>query len=178
MINLLPNSEKKKIIREARLRLLIVVLVIFFLLELVLAVVITPSYILLTSNVKTFEAKLDDITNSAAPQAAGIEKSLTSIKNQLTLLTAGTTTIDIPPSTLLSGAIGAKTAGITLNSAAYSRTSDNKVAIQLSGVAALQEDLLVFQNTLKKIVSADVKYDQGFITKKTNIDFRITISYK
>jgi hypothetical protein len=61
----------------------------------------------------------------------------------------------------------------------YAR-SDTGFSVQLSGVADRPEDLILFRKLIKddKEHVKEAKYAQSFISKKTNIDFVLTVDFK
>ena len=65
-----------------------------------------------------------------------------------------------------------------MTSFAYGHSADATL-VQVGGVARTREDLLCFQRSLKANVRFDeVRYADSFITKKTDINFQLTLKVK
>lgn len=178
MINLLPEFEKRKRLKEYRLRASVIILCSVFFLEILAAVLLAPSYYLIDTakNALTRElAAKKEVTASATEDP---QKKSTLIMSEILLLNPPLRSSDIPPSQILSEILAHKPQGISVSSFAYGRAGTGASA-QLSGVSETREDLLAFQRMLKDNQRfGDIKYAQSFITKKTDIDFQLTVTIK
>ena len=115
---------------------------------------------------------------TAIPGGADVQKGINKIKAEIALLKPSNTNADIAISQLMTDILAQKPEGVSVASFAYGR-SGKAVTMQLSGNASTREGLLLFQRLLKEnSLIADAKYSQSFITKKTDIDFMITITLK
>ncbi len=179
MINLLPEFEKRKLLKEYRLRAGIIILCSVFFLEILSAVLLAPSYYLIDAAKNALTAELaakKGVTSSAVedPQNKGAL-----ITSDILLLNPPLGSGDIPPSQILSDILAQKPQGISVSSFAYGRAGTTGASAQLSGVAGTREDLLAFQRMLKENPRfSDIKYAQSFITKKIDIDFQLTVMIK
>ncbi len=178
MINLLPRTEKRKLKIEFRLRYAVTVLWTLFMLEVILFALLVPSYLKINLTMIGIEDDLAATKAIAIPGGDDVQKGINNIKNEIALLKPTNTNADIAISQLMTEILAQKPEGVSIASFAYGR-SGNAVTTQLSGNASTREDLLFFQRLLKENARiADAKYSQSFITRKTDIDFMITITLK
>lgn len=177
MINLLPPIAKKTIHKEYRLRLVIVVLCAIFILEASSAVLFLPSYFIMNSMTKTLSGELEQKKTLTPQENEQIPSQLTTIKSELALLRPSDDIHGIPPSRLISELLENKPRGIELFSVAYAEMG-GVVAIQFSGTAKTREELLALQKTLKTPMVESIKFGDSFITKKSPIDFTVTVTFK
>lgn len=176
MINLLPQSEKKKLENEYRLHLAVVVLCLCFILELLMLLALAPSYLRIAATTSALEAELEQKKAQNPPGGEEAQQQLAAINSEMQLLKLGTATSDTPPSILIKELLAAKPEGISVSAIAYGK-SGGTVSLQLSGNATTREDLLAFQRELKNNPHwSDIRYAQSFITKKTDIDFQLTVA--
>ncbi|MDO8520537.1 MAG: hypothetical protein Q7S52_00280 [bacterium] len=177
MINLLPPAEKKQLRREYWFRLGVVVLVAVFLLEVFGLLAFVPAYYALTSSTGDLAKSISERKALTPEDNAEVGRDLASIKKEIGILALAETAIDTPPSTLLEEIIPQRPQGIEFSAFAYVR-ADNPT-IQLSGIAATQEDLLAFRRNMQANVHvSDFKYGSSFITQKADIHFSATINFK
>ena len=177
MINLLPQQEKKKILGAYRLRLGVIVLWVVLALFLVAGASLAPSYIRVNSNSSELAAELAEKKVSTPVGGEQAQAELARIKEEITRLKPAPEN-DLTASALTTLVLAQKPVGIDISSVAFANVHP-VTTMQLSGVAATREDLLVFQRNLKSDPRfTDVKYAQSFIIQKTNITFQLTITIK
>lgn len=177
MINLLPQSEKKKLLGEYRLHLAVVLLWVILGLELCAGVLFAPSYYMINGTTKTLALELAAKKAVAPSGEEGAQQKLALIKSEIAMLKPSVVS-EALPSHVLTQILSQKPAGIGLNSYAYAYNAGT-VLVQFTGIAATREDLLEFQRNLKENPRlSDVRYAQSFITRKTNIDFQLTVTFK
>lgn len=178
MINLLPLSEKKKLLREHQLRLGIVVLSFLFALELFGFFVFIPAYYALYLNGNDLARTLSEKQALTPKEAREAPQMLAMIKKEIAVLYPSTNITDTPPSLLLREILASKPEGIWFNAFAYTRASD-AVSMNFSGIARTQDDLLAFRRDVKANPRVlDFKYASSFIIKKSDIDFSATITFR
>lgn len=178
MINLLPQSEKKELLREYWMRFGIIVLCLFLALEVLGMVLFVPAYYALYLNTRDLAQSLMELRALTPEGAKEAQQSLAAIKKEITLLKLSDGIIDVPPSVLLDEIALQKPQGIELSAFSYVRTA-NTASIQLSGTARTQEDLLAFRRNVKTNPRVlDFKYASNFITQKTDINFSATVTFK
>ncbi len=150
----------------------------FLMLEVIFFALLVPSYLKINLTMMGIEDELVAKKAIAIPGGNDVQKGINKIKSEIAFLKPSNTNADIAISRLMSEILAQKPEGISVASFAFGR-SGNAVTIQLSGNASTREGLLLFQRLLKEnALIADAKYSQSFITKKTDIDFMITISLK
>jgi hypothetical protein len=177
MINLLPPQEKKKILGAYRLRLGVIFLWMILALLLVAAAALAPSYIRVNNTSKDLVAQLAEKKLSSPEGGEDAQAELLRIKEEIARLKPSTDN-DFTASALTALVLAQKPVGIDVSSVAFANVHP-VTSMQLSGVAATREDLLVFQRNLKSNPRlTDVKYAQSFIIQKTNITFQLTITIK
>ncbi len=178
MINLLPRPEKKKLLKEFRLRYAVVVLGTIFALEGLMFALFVPSYFTITNTTKDLAVQLAQKKALAPASKDDAQKGLNELKNEIALLKPDATNAGLPPSQLMSEVLSQKPAGIGISAFAYGKSA-SVLSLQLSGIAATREDLLLFQKLLKDNPHfSDIRYSQSFITKKTDIDFVLMLTVK
>ena len=179
MINLLSPSAKRKLAVEYRLRLGIVVLWFVFALEILAGIAFAVPYLILSANVDTLAKGIEQRRSLMPTEDAGAEAALKNIKSEITLLKQGSGITEVPPSVLLQNVLDGKPRGILVNAFSYGLVGKGGVEMQLSGIAGTRDGLLEFQANLKKNPQvSNIKYGSSFITKKTDIAFTVTITFK
>ena len=178
MINLLPSSEKKKLQKEYLLRLSVALLVLALVLEVLALVLFVPTYYTLLISTNDLRRTIAERAALMPQEDKNIERELSLVKKEIALLKPGSTIIDVPPSALIGEIVQQKPQGITLSAISYVRGPDS-VTLQFSGRALAQEDLLVFRRSVQANPRVlDFKYGSSFVTKKTDIDFTTTITFR
>lgn len=178
MINLLPQSEKGELLHGRWLRLGIILCCLLLTLEVVGVVFLTPAYYALYLSTNDLTQSLAQLQALAPKNAKGAEESLATIKKAMALLEPSSGIVDVPPSFLLQEITKQKPEGVDLFAFSYVRTA-NAASIQLSGVAATQEDLLAFRRNVQANPRVqDLKYGSSFIIRKSDIDFTATVTFK
>ena len=178
MINLLPPSEKKKLLREYWMRFGIIVLWAVFALEVFAVAVLTPSYYTLYLNTRGLAQSLAELRALTPEGAKEALQNLAAIQQQMALLKISDGTIDAPPSLLIGEIIQQKPQGVELFGLSYARTAKG-ANIQVSGTAQTQEAILAFRRNVKTNPRvSEFKYGSSFITKKTDIDFTASITFQ
>lgn len=178
MINLLPQSEKRKLQKEFQLRYGVVALLILFGLEIAAFIAFIPSYVALNNSTTKLAADLSVMKSTTPPGGEATQNDLNVIKSEITLLKS-TGAKETPPSQMLSMLLGQKPAGIAISRFTYART-DLGISAQISGNAGKPEDLILYRKLLKddKEHIKDARYAQSFINKKSDIDFLLTVDFK
>ena len=175
MINLLPQHEKKKLLKEFRLRFVVLALLTLLLLEVIMFVSFIPSYYSLTAATSDLETSLAFKKKQAPPGSDATQNDLNTIKNEIALLKFGNETL---PSDIMTTVFAAKPQGVNVSRFTYGHSA-SAISVQLSGVAGTREDLLLFERLLRNSpLFSNVSHAQNFITKRTDIEFQLTLSLK
>lgn len=176
MINLLHQSEKKKLKNEFRMRVAVVIAAALCMIELWSGIVFALIYQIVYTNTKRVATALEQKRMHAPSGGEDLQRELAAITNDIKLLDHTDGARGMLPSELLEALVGKKPAGIRFTSFAYGKPQGDP-ALQVSGVADSRDDLIYFQRLLKEDKRfKEVRYEQSFITKKADIDFRMTIS--
>lgn len=178
MINLLPPQAKKRLNKEHRIRFGIIVLWSALLLEITGAVFFVPTYMTLKKSTEKLSTDLESKQAVSQLGSATSSKAVIAIKREIATLKVGATATDTPPSIVFSQVLEHKPRGIEINALAYQMSKD-AITVQFAGVANTREDILAYKNALGKnphFVLA--KSSDGYILKKTNINFSVTLTYK
>lgn len=179
MINLLPQSAKKKLLDEYRLRAGVIIFCALFILEVFTLLVLAPSYYLIDTTQQILHVEIAAKKALVPVGEQDAQKQIAIIKSEMALLNPSQGPGGSVPSQILGDILAQKPVGIGIHSFAYGRTSALVAVAQLSGSADTREDLLAFQRKLKDNAHfSDIKYAQSFITKKTDIDFQLTLTIK
>ena len=177
MINLLSPVEKKKILKEYHLRLGVVVLNAVFVLELIAVILLVPSYLAIRSSVNALSDELAQRKALVIPGGNEAQQDLDVIKKEIGVLKESIAPESLP-SAVVTAVLAVKPEGIDVTSFAYGHSADATL-VQVGGVAHAREDLLFFQRSLKANPRFDeVRYADSFITKKTDINFQLTLKVK
>jgi hypothetical protein len=178
MINLLPAHEKKRLQKEFRLRFGVTLLFALLFVEVCTFVALAPSYLALKNSTAALADDLAAKKSTIVPGGDATQNELAAIQSEMTLL-KGKGGSDWTPSQLLSLVLADKPIGVMISRYTYAR-SDTGFSVQLSGVADRPEDLILFRKLIKddKEHVKEAKYAQSFISKKTNIDFVLTVDFK
>lgn len=168
MLHLLPDYQKKKVIHEYRLRLMIVLLWTLLITVLVFAVFTLPSFLAL-------HAQKSDLQNQKADQTAAIARfeergngsqidsskaieALRPYKNPF-----------IP--TLYIDALSASSTGINVDGYAFSQAkAEDPVSVVINGFADKREDLSFFSKSLNDVYG-NVKLPLSALAKQSDIPF-------
>lgn len=179
MVNLLPQPEKKKLLKMYRLRIVALVLVAMFVIEILTMVLFLPAFYVLYSVTKNLADELDQKRHMIPEGESSAQQELAAIKKEIAILKPSTETIDVLPSVIFTEIFTQKPDGIRIGTVSYARNLKN-AAVQMSGHARTSEDMLLFQKNLKQNprVASTQYANNSFIIKKTDIDFTITITLK
>jgi len=179
MINLLPTAQKKRLQKESRMRLLVVILCAMLFLEVALAAAFLPTYFTRSAVTIELRAAVEKKKQELPQVETDVESKLKAIQSEIALLKISDAPSDEAPTQLLEEILERKPQGILINSVAYTHktTGAQGSIFLLSGNADRREDLLFFQRSLREHTKfADVRYNQNFITMKTDIDFQLTVT--
>ncbi len=147
------------------------------LLELFTAALFLPVFYSVKSITTGLAHDLEQSKLQSPEQNKTTTEEVKTIRNDLDLLRPGVKTSDTIPSALLEQIIKVKPRGITVNNISYARVGE-LINIQLSGIAAHRDDILVYKNELGKDPLFEKPKSGDYIIKKTNISFSIMLIMK
>lgn len=182
MLNILPIEEKKKNLKEYRLRLTVVALSLLSALALINVALLAPAYFSAFSKEAGARLEIQNFTGKSAADAAREEDAarlaVADVTKKLNLfLGASTSTAarSIPSETL--GKIFAlKTPAIKISSAFYDATPDREQFI-ITGNSLDRDSLALFVDALKKDGAfTTVELPIRSYVKSTDIDFSMTLT--
>ena len=179
MINLLPQFEKKTLLKVYRLRIGVLILAAILVLELLAVALFFPSFYVLNGVTTSLAEELEQKKHMTPEGESSAQQELAVIKKEIAVLKPGAESIDAPPSVILTEVLSEKPDGIKISTLNYARSAKN-AAVQLIGHARTSEDMLLFQKNLKDNphVASTQYASNTFIIKKIDIDFVMTITLK
>ena len=179
MINLLPQIEKRKLRKEFYQRYIVVVLLVVLLCEGLLFFSLAPSYLALHASVAGLTETLTEKKKQVLPGGDEAQNELNVIKAEITLLKQGSGTPAIPVSELINTVLAQKPVGVIVRRFAYLQDG-HTTSVQIGGVGNTREGLILFQKLLSNKEAnphfSEVKYAQGFLLRKTDIDFILSMN--
>ena len=177
MINLIPNEEKKKKVKDFYFRLGVVVLILLGCAMTVAAVAIMPAYFLSSVKKNLYNSKLE--TEKKEVVALFDQRTLDAVndlKNKLNLVEVATNNKYLVSNNVINQILLKKMPDIKVDGIIYENNSTNGKNINITGTAVSRERLLLFKRALEDD-AAFKKVDlpiSNFI-KGTNIRFSIAI---
>lgn len=177
MFNLLPESEKERILQEYNHRRLIVFLV-FVVATLCMALVaLFPSYVLSSVKLSDVEVDIATVQQSREFQKADkLQATLVESNEKLSVLQYGHTSVSVQD--LFMRINESRNKSIRLNGLMYTKAEsvDAHPSISVSGVAQNRESLSQFVTVLQKVKHfKEVTLPVSSFTKDVNADFEIEI---
>jgi len=177
MRNLLLEKDKKKIRQEYAIRLAAVALLFAFVAVLLGSIFLLPSFFLSNAKKQAMEERRDIIEQSIAvrEQEASLT-TLTDANEKLLLLSPPSDTVSLLE--LLTVVVEAQPSGISIREFFYTarNSDDGNNELRLSGVAERRENLLAFQNALrKKPIFSSVTLPVSNLAADQNISFSLNL---
>ncbi len=175
--NLLPIERQKALGREYIIRVFVVAIIFVTTLIAVAAVLLLPTYTLLTDNARMKKQHLANIESTfASTNEAVISARLAALSDNVSLLTS---LAQLPSASgIIRSVLGVPRPGIVLLSFAYSPKSEGSVGtVQVSGTAKTRDALRSYQLALSGasfVKSADLPVSA--YAKDSDIGFSITIT--
>ena len=176
MINLLPNEARRELVKEYWLRVITVWAFLGTAVLLGIAALFLPSYLLIESEKKAFEAA-NTVQGDAAETIAVIEAEVVAsnglareLKNRMNSNSV-TAIVQVIKSAVPSG--------ITIRLYKTARTDLGIESIQVSGVAASREALIAFQKALQEreeFTDAIVPIDDFVRGRDLPFEIRLTVA--
>lgn len=172
LINLLPRERRRALVRDYRLRLGVVVAWLFTALACAAALLLLPTYLLLTGNISAKEIRLANVESTlSAVDEAGVSARLAALGSAATTLIA---LGDTPSaSAAIAAALAVPRPGIVLSNFGYVPAA----ALTLSGRAATRDTLRAYQLALQSAPFArSAALPVSAYAQDTNIAFTITVT--
>lgn len=175
MFTLLPDSEKKSILKEYKNRRAIIICVFIFLSSIMASVSLFPSYLLSAIKTKEIRNQLNELRKSAILQEAKIlNETLVNTNKKLDLLRVGTSTVYVKD--IIDGVQKSKSGqAIRISGVLYRRDSaKNQLSLSITGVARDRESLSFFVKELEKNFE-QVNLPVSNFAREKNAQFTIEI---
>lgn len=177
MINLIPNEEKKKKVKDFYFRLAVVVLALFACAMTIATVAIMPAYFLSSVKKNLYNTKLE--TEKKEVVALFDQQTLdvvNDLKNKLNLTESAQNNKYVVSKQVINQILLKKMPDIKLYGITYDNDSTLGRTINISGVAVSRERLLLFKRALEDDVAfKQVDLPISNFIKGTNISFSITL---
>ena len=179
MIDLLPEDQKKNVLREYRYRKYAVIFFCLFVVALITLLLFIPSYILAVYKNNDANARFNvKPVETAVGTETSLKHEIDNANLDLTILgETGTTTPVL--SEMISMISKDKTADNVVTSISYSVLDNGKIKVDVSGVAKSRDSLSAFANLLsleKGIAKVDIPISN--FAKDTDISFSFSINSK
>lgn len=176
MFNLLPESIKKQITDEYKLRRILVILFALVVLEVISLVFVFPSWVVSDYKEKSSSAKAKQMESST------INSDINSIKSQIKTINSEMLLLDrfleYPKvKKYLDVVLNKKTNSILINKFSYASLSTSTAIINIQGVSSTREALVSFKQNLtdsKTFKTVDLPVSN--FTKDKNINFNLTMT--
>jgi hypothetical protein len=177
LTNLLPIERQKDLLREYFFRIGAVTIVSISLLALIASVLLIPTYIFLSEDVKAKKEQLEKIESQfSSPDEASFSSRLAALSNDAESLVALSNSKSV--GTIVRSILAIPHPGISLLNFTYATPSgSNAKAMTISGVAATRSSLRNYQLSLQSdpsILSAVLPVSA--YAKDADITFTITIT--
>lgn len=173
MLHLLTETQKNKVIKEYRMRLVVVICILIALVSLTGVALILPSYLIAVGKVNTIK-----VGNQSKEESIKIlndqnfKDKLKKIDSSLDALKMSINTLS--PREAYNKIINSLPEGVVLNRYTYSLVDDSTAAISIDGVAIDRNNLLDLHNKLKlnpEFIGIDIPITS--FTKKKDLNFSL-----
>lgn len=177
MLNLIPLSEKKKILTEYRLRLATVSVFAITALVFSSLILLIPSYLLAISKYNEAQNSLDELqkTTGQSGQEKDVNIQVLAVNKNVDLFLKGGSSKSLVPSLVIANILNGKGKDIKIIGFTYDVTAAQE-RIVITGMAANRDSLSQFIDTLKSDPSfTSVDLPISSYVKSINIDFSAVI---
>lgn len=175
MFTLLPDSEKKSILKEYKIRRAIIICTFVFFFGIMASVSLFPSYLLSAIKTKEISTQLAELRKSTILQEAKIlNEALVNTNKKLDLLRDSTSTVYVKD--IIDGIQKSKSEqAIRISGVLYRRdTAKKQLSLSITGVARDRESLSFFVKELEKNFE-QVNLPVSNFAKEKNAQFTIEI---
>ncbi len=174
MINLIPPDARSRITLEYWIRVVTVWLFLLAVAAVLAGVFLLPSYILVTSQVRSFAAEAEAAKASVA-QSDGTARALVLASDQARLLLNVEQTKRF--TTIIAAITSAAGAGIEVTDYGFARTTDGIAPVRVGGTASSRQALAAFRDALlTQPVVAAVDLPISNFAKDRDIEFSLMLT--
>jgi hypothetical protein len=178
MINLIPNEEKKKKVKDFYFRLTVVFLTLLGVMMTMASVAILPAYFLSSVKKNLYNTKLETEKKEVSIQEDEATLSaISDLKNKLSLIESSKTKKYLISEEVINQILLKKTSDIKISGISYDFDASKGKTIKISGTASSRERLLLFKRTLEDGGTyKKVDLPISSFVKGTNINFSIVLT--
>lgn len=173
MLYLLTEEQKKKVLREYRMRLAVVSTIAFSFVGLVALVSIIPSKVLVSSHEKMLNFQKMNIGGGASAGVDDLSKKIADISNTASYLAPLGETLSAPD---IFNHLEKQAGNNNTISKFQISHSDENAAVQITGISKNRDSLIKFVNTLKQdpiFSGATLPYSS--LAKQDNLSFTLNL---
>lgn len=173
MLYLLTDEQKKKVLREYRMRLGIVALVSLSLVGVIAVVSMIPAQVMVTTRQNILKLQETSIGGDSTKGVDELSKKISDISNTASFLAP--VSIKISPSDLFTHL--EKEAGETTTIRSFQMIHfDENVSVQISGISKNRDTLTKFINILKQdLLFSGASFPYNSLAKQDNLDFTLNL---
>lgn len=177
MINLIPNQEKKRKVKDFYFRLFVVFLFIMAICILVTLVAILPAYFLSSVKKNLAEEKLTAQKSEPIPITdQNTLATITDLNTKLGVIENAEKSKYAVSTSIINEVLLKKMPDIKITEIAYNYTSTGGKKVSISGIAPSRERLLLFRNALEEDVAfKQVDLPISNFIKGSDIEFSLTL---
>jgi hypothetical protein len=178
MINLIPNQEKKRMIKDFYFRLAVVILLAFSLVMAISSIVLLPAYFI-SSSKKAFYGEI--LNAEKIKETDKINKEISDLVSRfdakLSLLESMPEDRFIVSDRIVKEILSKKISNIKITRIFYEDLGVNKKTINIGGTASSRERLVLFRNALQSDpLFKNVELPISSFIKGSNIKFSLTLT--
>lgn len=176
MINLLPQSEKRRQRIEYRLRIGVVASVLFFYLMVITAFVLAPSYYSLYLKTRDLSASLEAREKAVSAEVEDAQATLADVKAQVDVLKGSGT--ELPPTVVIDLLAAKRDPGIAFSAVSYEDIPGARWA-QVRGYAETRDALTFFRKNIREDEHfTKAELPANVFLKENDIDFSMRVELK
>ena len=180
MINLIPNEEKKRKVRNFYFRFFIVLLTVLGFSIIVASAAILPSYFFSSVKKNLIDIKLETQKNEALPSLS--QKTLVAVsdlENKLKLIEDTRQTKYVISERIINEIISKKMRDVKITEIIYDSASIKGETVIISGIASSRERLLLFRQALENAtVFSEVNLPISNFIQGSNIKFSLSLIFR
>jgi hypothetical protein len=177
MINLIPNEEKKKKVKDFYFRLTVVVLMLLGFTMVLGSVAILPAYFFSSVKKNLYNTKLEtEKKETVALFNQNTLDTINDIKNKLSLIERTNKDPYLVSEKVINQILLKKMSDIKITGITYESTADKGKIITIAGTAVSRERLLLFKKALEDDVAfTKVDLPISNLVRGANIKFSMTL---
>lgn len=178
MINLIPNEEKKKKVKDFYFRLLVVSFTILSISVLVASVSIAPAYFLSSVKKNLINTKLETQKNESMPSLDQTSLAVAvDLEKKLNLIEKVKVDKYLVSQKIINEIMLEKMSNIKINRITYQNNATKGKTVSINGTAGSREHLILFRKALEdSILFEKVNLPISSFVKGSNIQFSLSLT--